>query len=128
MLSKTHLSSSTYKKKENVINIEKQLWKTSCIYTFNSIFPHKHVTSLLQDFLCPITLGQWQACNWTGKGRRSWELRRQRGPRREGGREPEWRLTWCYLKVRIIGLKFYHHQLALKLLYWHLVKCDIINR
>ena len=45
----------------------------------------------------------------------------------EGG-EPEWRWMWCYQKVRIIGLKFYHYQLALKLLYWHLVKCDIINR
>jgi hypothetical protein len=28
---------------------------------------------------------------------------------------------WCYQKVRIIGLKLYHYQLALKLLYWHLV-------
>jgi hypothetical protein len=26
--------------------------------------------------------------------------------------------------VRIIGLKFYHYQLVLKLLYWHLVNCD----
>ena len=45
-----------------------------------------------------------------------------------GGREElEWRPKWCDQKVRIIGLKFYHYQLALKLLYWHLVKCDIIN-
>lgn len=22
---------------------------------------------LLQDFSCPITLGQWEACDWTGK-------------------------------------------------------------
>jgi hypothetical protein len=43
------------------------------------------------------------------------------------GEEPEWRQTWYYLKVTIIGLKFYHYQLALELLYWHLVKCDIIN-
>ena len=25
----------------------------------------------LQDFSCPITLGQWEACDWTGKGRQS---------------------------------------------------------
>jgi hypothetical protein len=27
----------------------------------------------------------------------------------------KWRPTWCYQKVRIIGLKLYHYQLALKL-------------
>ena len=42
-------------------------------------------------------------------------------------REPEWRLTWCYQKVRIIVLKLYHYHLALKLLYWHLVNCVIID-
>jgi hypothetical protein len=35
----------------------------------------------------------------------------------EEGREPVWRPVWCYQKVRIIGLKLYHYQLALKLLY-----------
>ena len=29
-------------------------------------------------------------------------------------------------KVRIIGLKLYPYQLALKLLYWHLVNYDLI--
>jgi hypothetical protein len=28
-----------------------------------------------QDFSCPITLGQWEACDWTGEERRSEELR-----------------------------------------------------
>ena len=28
---------------------------------------------MLQDFPCPITLGQWEACDWTGK--REAELR-----------------------------------------------------
>ena len=27
----------------------------------------------MQDFPCPITLGQWEACDWTGK--REAELR-----------------------------------------------------
>jgi hypothetical protein len=30
----------------------------------------------LQDFLCPITLGQWEAGDWTEEGRQSEELRR----------------------------------------------------
>jgi hypothetical protein len=41
----------------------------------------------------------------------------------EGEKEPEWRPTWCYQKIRIIGLKLYHYHLTLKLLYWHLVNC-----
>jgi hypothetical protein len=39
----------------------------------------------------------------------------------------EWRPAWCYQKVRMIGLKLYHYQLALKLLYWHLVNCNSID-
>ena len=42
----------------------------------------------------------------------------------EVNEEQEWSWTLCYQKVRIIGLKLYHYQLALKLLYWHLVNCD----
>lgn len=46
----------------------------------------------------------------------------------QGGEgEPEWRLMWCYQKVRIIVLKLYHYHLALKLLYWLLVNCVIID-
>jgi hypothetical protein len=56
----------------------------------------------LQDFCCPITLGQWEACDWTGEGLPSKELRRQW---LQAEREPEWRLTQYYQKVRIIGLK-----------------------
>jgi hypothetical protein len=44
---------------------------------------------MLQDFPCPITLGQWEACDWTGEGRWSYELGRYRGLRRRsqhGGR------------------------------------------
>ena len=26
---------------------------------------------VFQDFPCPIILGQWKACNWTGKGVRA---------------------------------------------------------
>jgi hypothetical protein len=93
-----------------------------------------------------------EVCNWTGK--REVELRvgeRERERGREGerntqreterdreteteterglrtGEKPEWRLTCCYQKVRIIGLKLYHYQLALKLLYWHLVNCDFTD-
>ena len=43
---------------------------------------------------------------------------------REGSqeeREKEWSPTWCYQKVRIFGLRLYRYQLALKLLYQHLV-------
>ena len=78
---------------------------------------------MLQDFPCPITVGglylerRREACDWTGEERQSEELRQRERSQEE--REPEWRLTWCYQKVRIIGLKLYH--LALKLLYWHLV-------
>jgi hypothetical protein len=25
-------------------------------------------SNLLHDFPCPIMLGQWEACDWTGKG------------------------------------------------------------
>jgi hypothetical protein len=40
---------------------------------------------LLQDFPCLITLGQWEACDWTGEGRWSKELRqRERGLRKRG--------------------------------------------
>jgi hypothetical protein len=46
---------------------------------------------MLQDFPCPITLRQWEACDWTGKGRQSEELRRQR-ERYVEEREPEYRL------------------------------------
>ena len=68
---------------------------------------HDNLTrGVLQDFLCPITLGQWEACDWTGEGRQSKELRREREVWGEG--EPEWRLT-NYQKVRIIGLKLYHY-------------------
>jgi hypothetical protein len=42
------------------------------------------IICLLQDFPCPIILGQWEACDWTGEGRPS-ELRRQR--ERSQGRE-----------------------------------------
>jgi hypothetical protein len=35
-------------------------------------------TYILQDFPCPITLGQWEACDWTGEGRWSEKLRRPR--------------------------------------------------
>ena len=37
-----------------------------------------HATHVLQDFPCPITLGQWEACDWTGEGRQREELRRQK--------------------------------------------------
>jgi hypothetical protein len=33
---------------------------------------------MLQDFHCPITLGHWEACDWTGEGRQREELRRQK--------------------------------------------------
>jgi hypothetical protein len=33
----------------------------------------KNKCKLLQDFPCPVTLGQWEACDWTGK--RDAELR-----------------------------------------------------
>jgi hypothetical protein len=58
---------------------------------------------VLQDFPCPITLGQWEACDWTGKGRPSEELgggmdrevlrsRRGRGKKEEEEEEePIWR-------------------------------------
>jgi hypothetical protein len=77
----------------------------------------------LQDFPCPITLGQWEACDWK-EGRQSEELRqRERDGEREGEREkekerergsggerePEWRVTWCYQNVIITGLKLYHY-------------------
>ena len=39
---------------------------------------------LLQDFPSLITLGQREACDWTGEGRWSEVLRRQRGQRRRG--------------------------------------------
>jgi hypothetical protein len=32
---------------------------------------------MLQDFPCPVTLGQWEACDWTGEGRQNEELGRQ---------------------------------------------------
>ena len=25
--------------------------------------------AMFQDFPCPIILGQWEACDWTGEGR-----------------------------------------------------------
>jgi hypothetical protein len=43
------------------------------------------------------------------------ELRGEETGRSQKEREGEWSLTWCYQKVRIIGLKFYHYQLTLKL-------------
>jgi hypothetical protein len=64
-------------------------------------------------FSLSITLGQWEACDWTGERRWSEELRRQRKRSQEEG-EPEWRLMWCYQKVGTIVLKLYHYHLALK--------------
>jgi hypothetical protein len=60
-----------------------------------------------------------------------------------GGEKPTWRQTnrkmiliphgfeqpqvaKIVTKIRIIGVKLYPYQLALKLLYWHLVTCDLI--
>lgn len=63
-----------------------------------------------------------------GQGKGRWSEDLQRG--REGGterKEPKCRPTWCYQKVRIIGLKLYHYQLTLKLLYWHVINCDFID-
>ena len=45
-----------------------------------------------------------------------------------GGKEGEWRPAWCYQNVRFLGLKLYHYQLTLKLLYWSLVNYDFIDR
>lgn len=75
--------------------------------TYLQVLVGLHIKQLLQDFSCPITLGQWETCDWT-KGRQSEELRRDRERGGDGGgsqeeREPE----WCYQKVRIIGLKLY---------------------
>ena len=42
---------------------------------------------LLQDFPCPITLGQWEACDWTGK--REEELRVAETERGEAKMEAE---------------------------------------
>lgn len=33
---------------------------------------------MLQDCPCPITIGQWEACDWAEEGRQREELRRQR--------------------------------------------------
>jgi hypothetical protein len=33
----------------------------------------------------------------------------------------------CYQKIRIIVLELYQYHLSLKLLYWHLVNCVIID-
>jgi hypothetical protein len=51
---------------------------------------------------------EWEACDWTGEGRQSKEIETETeggGAQEEG--EPEWRPTWCYQKVRIIGIKLY---------------------
>jgi hypothetical protein len=42
----------------------------------------KHI---LQDFPCPVTLGQWEACDWTGEGKsKEWRgLRKRRKSRME---------------------------------------------
>jgi hypothetical protein len=53
----------------------------TCIYVYMSR------EYILQDFPCPITLGQWEACDQTGEGRQSHELRRQRERERERERE-----------------------------------------
>jgi hypothetical protein len=29
---------------------------------------------VLEDILCPLTLGQWKACDWIGEGGLSYEL------------------------------------------------------
>jgi hypothetical protein len=43
---------------------------------------------VLRDFLCPITLGQWQAYDWTEKWRRSLEFEeRERERERERDRK-----------------------------------------
>jgi hypothetical protein len=34
--------------------------------------------SMLQEFPCPIILGQWEACNWTGKREMELRVERQR--------------------------------------------------
>jgi hypothetical protein len=40
---------------------------------------------MLQNFLCPITLWQWEICDWTGGGRWSKELKKtERGLRKTG--------------------------------------------
>jgi hypothetical protein len=55
------------------------------------------------------------------------ERGRERSCRDRERERSQWRLWWCYQKVRIIGLKLYHYHLALKLLHWHLVNCVIID-
>jgi hypothetical protein len=42
------------------------------------------------DFPCTITLGQWEACDWT-EGRQSKELRRRERSQEENEEEPTWR-------------------------------------
>ena len=54
-----------------------------------------------------------EVCDWVGK--REIELRVAETERSQEEGEGEWRPTWCYQKFRIIGLKLYHYQLALKL-------------
>jgi hypothetical protein len=68
---------------------------------------------LSQDFPCPITLSAGEACDWTGK--READQRVTETERSQEERGGGWRLTWCYQKVRIFGLKLYHYQLVLKL-------------
>ena len=50
------------------------MYRYICIYIYMFVSMCIH---MLQDFPCPITLGQWEACDWTGEGRQSKEVRRQ---------------------------------------------------